>query len=89
MSWQNATAYILDDVEKSHEGEKSMHTFWQVYYEKNKTDYYLKFLLSKFFAIGIRIKSNHVLFCMENIRNGKIGRDINMTNMEIEIERPN
>ena len=48
MSWQNTTAYILDDVEKSHKGEKLMHTFWRVYYEKNKAR-----LLSEIFALKI------------------------------------
>src|SRR6185312_7693512 len=48
MSWQNATAYILDDVEKSHKGEKLMHTFWRVYYAKNTTR-----LLSQIFALKI------------------------------------
>jgi len=40
-----------------------------------KPDYYQKFSLSKFFAIGTKIKPNHVLFCMGNIRNGKIDGD--------------
>src|SRR6185436_2237464 len=48
MSWQNTTAYILDDVEKTHRGEKLMHTFWRVYYTKNKTR-----LLSEIFALKI------------------------------------
>jgi len=48
MSWQNATAYILDDLDKNHKGEKLMHTFWRVYYAKNKTR-----LLTEIFALKI------------------------------------
>ena len=48
MSWQNATAYILDDLDKNHKDEKLMHTFWRVYYEKNTAR-----LLSKIFALKI------------------------------------
>ena len=48
MSWQNATAYILDDLDKNHKDEKLMHTFWRVYYEKNTTR-----LLSEIFALKL------------------------------------
>lgn len=51
MSWQNATAYILNDVEKTHKGEKLMHSFWRVYYEINTAR-----LLSEIFALKILCK---------------------------------
>jgi len=64
--------------EEDYRSEKLMHTFWRVYYAKN---YYLKFSLSNFFAISIKIKPNRALFYMGNTINGKIGRELSTLNI--------
>jgi len=81
LSWQNATAYILDDVEKTHKNEKLMHSFWRVYYENNTARLLSEIFALKLYAIDTRIKPNRVLFYMGNTINGKIGRELSTLNI--------